>query len=82
MKPKDFLAGTFKGHIVLMEVFGGLPLFFMGVAQNLSDGTLDFWLVLKMAVVIFGGCVGAAAALWFAVTKDLARKKWPNGPPP
>ena len=81
MRLSDFLAGTFPGNIVLLGVFVGVPLLGLGIYENLQSGTLDLPMLLEMVVAIGGSSVAAGAMFWFSFARQLAKRKWPNGPP-
>lgn len=72
MSIKDFLAGTLLGHIVLVETLFALPVLAIGIWLNVEAGTLNLGTGLEMAIIVLGAGAGAAAGLWFTVSRHLA----------
>lgn len=82
MKASDRLAGTLLGNMIVMVVVLGIPGFVAGIANHRAAGVLTWDAIVKLIVIIFPASAAGGALLWFFVTRSLARRRWPNGPPP
>ncbi len=68
-------SSSFIGHIVLFELVGSVPMFFVFVSVAHSEGTLaSAWVVYLAVIWAVLGAAGAAL-VWHTVSLPLIRRR-------
>ena len=63
------------GHVVLFQIFWGVPMAFLGIWLNYDERTLTFPWALWCIFLASIGALFVAAGFWFTFSRPLIRKR-------
>ena len=66
---------SLRGHVVLLQIFCGVPLAVLMIWLNYDEHTLTFLWALWCALVASLSAVVCAVGFWFTFSRRLIRKR-------